>query len=126
MSATDLAIVIVSIVALATVATLVAVVIQLRLTTQKLATTLEEVRSALSDSVGHVQDLTGDLDAEMKRVGGLLDTAEAVSARANTLSRITYGAVAKPVIKTAAVVKGTSRAARMLRKGSDALDERAG
>ena len=64
------------------------------------------------------------VDHEMVRVDGLLESAERVSARADTLSKMTYGAVAKPVIKTAAVVKGTSRAARRL-TGRD-IDEQAG
>ncbi len=126
MSATDLAAVLASVVALATVGTLVAVVFQLRRTTEELVETLDAVRVALDESVVHVQGLVGDLDYELRRVGGLIDTADKVSARADTLSRVTYGAVARPVIKTAAVVKGTGRAARMLRRGGGTLDERAG
>jgi hypothetical protein len=65
------------------------------------------------------------IDDELHRVDGLISSAERVSARADTLSRMTYGAVARPVIKTAAVVKGTSRAARRLR-GQREPDEQAG
>lgn len=125
MSATDLAAVTISMAALVAVGLVVVMVVQLRRATADLAVAVAEVRQALDHTVGRVEGRVDDIDAELSRAQGLLDTAATVTARADRLSRVTYGAVAKPVIKTAAVVKGTSRAARVLRRGIE-KDERAG
>ena len=115
----------VAVVSLATIAALTIVMTRLARAADELTSLLSEVRSTLDESVGRVSSVVDGMDAELRRVGGLVDKAETVSARAETLSRVTYSAVAKTVIKTAAVVKGTGRAARMLRRGGR-LEQRAG
>ena len=120
MTASELAAIIISIAALAAVGVAVWVVIELRRSTEVLRATVTELRDDLAAMVSHVGAQAAAVDDELRRADGLLDTAERVSARADTLSKVTYGAVARPVIKTAAVVKGTSKAARRLRRGSDA------
>ena len=119
MSVTDLAAVILAVASLFVVGLVVWLTVELRRTTDELRGTLERFRTHVDATLTHVESQAKDVDAELHRVDGLLDAAERVSARADTLSRMTYGAVAKPVIKTAAVVKGTSKAARRLRRGGD-------
>lgn len=126
MSAADLAAVVIAVAALALVGLAVVMMVQLRRSAENLAVAVDEVRLALAERMGALDDRSAAIAADMDRAGGLLDTAEKVTARADTLSRMTYGAVAKPVIKTAAVVKGTSRAARALRRGGADGDERTG
>ena len=120
MSAGDLAAVIISVAALAVAGVGVWVVVEVRRSTAELRATVEHLRGQLGAEVTRIGAQADDIDAELRRADGLLDTAERVSARADTLSKVTYGAVARPVIKTAAVVKGTSKAARRLRRGGDA------
>ena len=120
MSATDLAAVIIAMASLCTVAVLVWLITDLRRTADELHRVVGEAQEQLNASLARLDDQAEAVDHELYRVDGLLDAAERVSARADTLSKVTYGAVAKPVIKTAAVVKGTSRAARRIRRGGTA------
>lgn len=124
MSATDLAIVVIVVVALGMVAVTTYLLMTLRRTTDELTDLVITLRTDIGASMQALDERSDEIAAELDRVDGLVDTAERVSARADTLSKMTYGAVAKPVIKTAAVVKGTGRAAKRLR-GRE-IDEQAG
>ncbi len=119
MSATDLAAVVIAIAALFVVGALVWIIIELRRTAEQLRASLERFDTHVATSIENLNTQSQDVDDELRRIGGLIDSAERVTARADTLSRVTYGAVARPVIKTAAVVKGTSKAARRLKRGAD-------
>lgn len=125
MTATDLATVIVAIVALGVTATAVVLIMTLRRATDEVRSLAAALRHDVDAMMADLDDRAGAIENEMARVDGLVESAERVSARADTLSKMTYGAVARPVIRTAAVVKGTSRAARRLRGPRD-LDEQAG
>lgn len=124
MTATDLAVVVIAIAALALAGVTVAMIMILRQTTDELTELVERLRTDIAHAMDGLDVRAGEIEAELQRVDGLVETAERVTARAETLSKMTYGAVAKPVIKTAAVVKGTGRAARRLR-GRD-VDEATG
>lgn len=126
MSATDLALVVITGAALVTVGLVVWLVAELRRTADQLRDTVEQVRSQVEAHTERSAAQGDAIDQELRRANGLLDTAERVSARADTLSKVTYGAVARPVIKTAAVVKGTGRAARRLRRGADDVESDTG
>ncbi len=127
MAASDLAAIIIGVAALGATAISVIVVMQVRRATDELREVLRTLRTDVDSTVRRLEERTSAVEHEMERVDGLIDSAERVTARADTLSKITYGAVAKPVIKTVAVVRGTSRAARRLRRGSHLEgDERAG
>lgn len=117
MTATDLASVIVAFVALGITALAVVLLMSMRRTADELLVALARMNDEVDETLRRLDDQTTAVDAELHRVDGLVASAERVSARADTLSRMTYGAVARPVIRTAAVVKGTSRAARRLRGG---------
>ena len=124
MSATDLAVVIIAVAALGVTGLAVATTMGARRAADELRELATELRIDMASQMGRLDQRAEDIETELARVDGLVESAERVSARADTLSKMTYGAVAKPVIKTAAVVKGTGRAARRLRGGD--RDERAG
>ena len=125
-SATDLAIVIVSVVALASAGVVVALALSFRRAVGDLRTALEQVNEVAVPAAQELAASAERVEADLDRAGGLLDAAEIVSARADTLSKVTYRALADPVIRTAAVIKGTSTATRRLRRGSSPTDKRAG
>ncbi|MFN3216492.1 MAG: hypothetical protein ACE367_08365 [Acidimicrobiales bacterium] len=115
MSAIDLAAIVLSVTCLVMIAVATLVTVRLRSALGEVRELIDEVRSEASEISGRLDAQAAAVDSELHRIDGLVDRAERVSARADTLSRMTYGAVARPVIKTAAVVKGTSRAAQRLR-----------
>ncbi len=127
MSATDLAATVIAVAALGVIAVAVALIMTLRRTTDELGEVLATLRTDIARTLERLEGQADAIDTELSRVDGLVESAERISARADTLSRVTYGAVARPVIRTAAVVKGTTRAARLLRRSpGDPVDEQAG
>lgn len=115
MSAIDLAAVVLSVTCLALIAVATLVVVRLRGALAEVRGLIGEIRAEAEATSVRLDAQAEAVETELHRVDGLVERAERVSARADTLSRMTYGAVARPVIKTAAVVKGTSRAAQRLR-----------
>lgn len=116
MSAADLVIVIVAVVSLATVGVLVGVIVAFRRAIVELGQTLSHIRDEVIPAVNDLQAASAQAVADLERVDGLVAQAESVQARADKLSRITYRAVADPVIRTAAVLKGTRHASRRIRR----------
>ena len=116
MSAADLVIVIVAVVSLATVGVLVGVIVAFRRAIVELGGTLDHIRDEVIPAVNDLQAASARAVADLERVDGLVAQAESVQARADKLSRITYRAVADPVIRTAAVLNGTSHATRRIRR----------
>lgn len=115
MSSTDLAVIIVVIVAFVAVAAAVAVVLSVREASRDLRAVLVELRSSTLPAVRAIEADQAAVRDELERASGLLDRVDQVTARAEGISRVTYRAIADPVIKTAAVLRGTSRAGRRLR-----------
>lgn len=115
MSAMDLAAVILAVTCLALIAVATLVIVRLRSSLAEVRALIDQVRADARDISRRLDAQADSVDRELHRIDGLVERADRVSARAETLSRLTYGAVARPVIKTAAVVKGTSRAAQRLR-----------
>ena len=74
---------------------------------------LDELRSTTSDARRAVSEARDDLD----RFDRVLGSAEAVSSvvQRSGASRVTKAALSAPVIKTAAIATGTTRAVRRLR-----------
>jgi hypothetical protein len=65
-----------------------------------------------------VDDLTTTVaraGSELERVDGLIDQAERISATVDNASRLTYKALAPPLMKTMSLVAGASRATLRLR-----------
>lgn len=109
MSASDLAAVVVVLVA-------VAAIVVLALVTASLVRTLRELRRTVDDLRAHALPLLSDLrstvvdaGAEVERVDALLDAAEAISARVDSASRLGYLAFRTPLIRFVAFWRGVGR-----------------
>lgn len=71
---------------------------------------LSEIRESTLDARDAVEDARRDLD----RFDRVLGSAEAISGAVSGTGRLTRTALSTPVIKTAAIATGTSRAVRRL------------
>lgn len=115
MTAGDLAAVIVAMVALMAVVAisvvLASLVRSLKETRRELAAFRETVGALLSTLETTIVEAQHDLE----RVDDLVGSAEALASTVDSAARVGYLAVGRPVIKTVALAKGTSRAARRLR-----------
>ena len=74
---------------------------------------LEEMRASTDDARATMAEARGDLE----RFDRVLGSAEAISGAVAGGSRVARAALSAPVIKTAALATGTSRAMRRLRRG---------
>jgi hypothetical protein len=75
---------------------------------------------ALQAAVDELRADRGRTDGELDRVDALMERADRISARVESTSKLAYGTFATPVIKALAVGRGTSEAARRLRKRNGA------
>jgi uncharacterized protein YlxW (UPF0749 family) len=74
---------------------------------------LEEMRRSTVEARSTLQEARHDLE----RFDRVLGSAEAISGAVSAGSRVARVALSTPVIKTAALATGTSRAVRRLRRG---------
>jgi hypothetical protein len=114
-TAMDLAAIVAAVTSLAAVAALTAVVMRALHTLRDLQTLVAQVQDEMLPLLFEAHDAVRSAAEETHRVDGLLDTAEAISARVDGASRAAYVALSRPVIKTAAAATGAQRAARRLR-----------
>jgi hypothetical protein len=114
-SAIDLAAVVAAVVSLVAVGVLTFATVAVLRALRELRSLIEAVRTEALPALADATAAVVDTRAEVERVEGILDAAEAVSSRIDGASRVAYLALSKPVIKTAAVATGTRRAARRLR-----------
>ena len=105
----------------AAVASLAAVV-AVSLVLSRLVRGVQATNRALADFQATVEPLLGALAAavaeaerDLERVDDLVGSAEALASTVDSAARVGYFTVGRPVIKTVALAKGTSRAARRLR-----------
>lgn len=119
MSAGDLAAVLVAISALVVIGLACVVVVSLRRTVDELDATVRDLRDRLEPATKQLVETADLLADEAQRADGVLDTIDAISARSDALSRATYKAIAEPVIRTASMIRGTSRAGRRLRNRNE-------
>jgi len=115
MSAGDLAAVLVAISSLVVIGLACVVVVSLRRTVNELDAAVRDLRDRLEPAAVQLVETADLLADEAQRADGVLDTIDALSARSDALSRATYKAIAEPVIRTASVIRGTTRAGRRLR-----------
>jgi hypothetical protein len=115
MTATDLAAVVVTVVCLAVVAVLVLAVLSLIRTVRELRLTVDQLRRSTLPMVDDLATTVSKAGEELERVDGLIDRAERISHTLDVASRLTYRAVAPPLIKTMSLVAGASRATWRLR-----------
>lgn len=116
LSASDLAVVVVT-------GTSIVAVVVLLFVLQRALVALREVRAALDTITDQVVPLVDELarsvtdaNAELERVNRLVGSAESISATVDATSKLAYRALSAPVIKTVAMTSGASRAAKRLRK----------
>ncbi len=119
MSAGDLAAVLVAISSLVVIGLACVVVVSLRRTVRELDAAVRDLRDRLEPATVQLVETVDLLADEAQRADGVLDTIDAISARSDALSRATYKAIAEPVIRTASVIRGTSRAGRRLRSRNE-------
>ncbi|MBT5140301.1 MAG: DUF948 domain-containing protein [Acidimicrobiaceae bacterium] len=115
MSAVDLAAVIVTIVCLVAVAVLVIAIQALVRTLRELRITVDELRSNTLPMVDDLRTTVNKANEELDRVDDVIGRAERITATVDVASRLTYKAMAPPLIKTLSFVKGAGRARRALR-----------
>ncbi len=84
--------------------------LELRTLTENTRPLLAEIRESTLDARDAVEDARRDLD----RFDRVLGSAEAISGAVSGTGRVTRTALSTPVIKTAAIATGTSRAVRRL------------
>ncbi len=115
MSAVDLAAVVVTVICLAVVVVLVLAVLSLIRTARELRLTIDQLRRSTLPMVDDLATTVARAGDELERVDGLIDRAERISNTVDAASRLTYRAVAPPLIKTISFVAGASRATWRLR-----------
>jgi hypothetical protein len=116
LSATDLAVLVVT-------GTSIAAVVVLLFVLQRALAALRDVRATLDTITDQVVPLVDELarsvtdaNTELERVNRLVGSAESISATVDATSKLAYRALSAPVIKTVAITSGASRAAKRLRK----------
>ena len=115
MSAVDLAAVVVTVICLAVVVVLVLAVLSLIRTARELRLTIDQLRRSTLPMVDDLATTVAQAGDELERVDGLIERAERISNTVDAASRLTYRAVAPPLIKTISFVAGASRATWRLR-----------
>lgn len=105
MSGGELAVVLASVAVVVAVAVLGAVGVSLSRSLRELRRLLGEIRRDLLPAVERIEEASGRVTGEVQRVGGLLDVAEAVSERAESLSRVTYRALVEPFAAVASLFR---------------------
>ena len=103
MSGGELAVVLASVAVVVALAALSALAVGLNRSLKDLRRLLGEIRRDVLPAVRRIEEASGAVSGEVQRVGGLLDVAEAVSERAESLSRVTYRAVVEPIATVAAL-----------------------
>jgi predicted PurR-regulated permease PerM len=115
MTAWELATILVAIAALLVIAALVNLVLKLRTVILDLNEMASKVQSVVDRVSTRLEGQVNEIENEYHRVDGLIDAAEKITARANFLSQLTYGVITKPIIRIGSLLRGTFRAAKVLK-----------
>ncbi len=115
LSATDMVLVVVTVVSILTVASMVAVLLHLLSTVRRLTAALGDLTEQAIPLMDELAESLAEANAELARVDRLVGSAESISATVDATSKLAYRALSAPVIKTVAVTSGASKAARRLR-----------
>lgn len=116
MSGADVAAIIVAIASVVAVVLLVVALVAITRTLAAMRLTVEQLRRETLPVVNELHRTVTTANVELERLGGLLETAQSVSATVDSASHLLYLAVSNPLIKAMAVATGTARAARALRR----------
>jgi len=120
MSGSDLALVAVVVVALGATAALTVAVVQLRSSVAELERMIERFSVDVLPIVTQSADSADRASAQVQRLEDILGVAAAMTDTMDSATATTVRVLSNPVIKTAAVAKGTRRAARRLASKGDA------
>lgn len=116
LTAQDVAVVTVVVVCVLAVAVLAVVVVHLLRVAHALRTELAAIQLRADAALDELATTVADAQEQLERVDDLVGSAEALAATVDGAARVGYLTVGKPVIKTVAFAKGTSRAARRIRR----------
>lgn len=117
LSATDLALVVVTGCSVVAVVAVLYALQRVLATVRAVRTTLDEVNARAVPLLEELAVSMADANEELARIDRLVGSAESISATVDATSKLAYRALSAPVIKTVAVTSGASRAARRLRDG---------
>jgi hypothetical protein len=109
MSAGDLAVVLVTVLAVGSFVVLVVAAQSLLRTSRELRAALDDLRDEALPLVAELRGTVAEAGAEVERVDELIGTAEAISARVDAASRLGYLAFRAPLIKVMAFLRGIVR-----------------
>lgn len=115
MSATELAAVMLAMVALVATAALAVVCGRLVRLTRSLQATLDEVRADMPAATSELADAAARAARQVDRLEDLIHTTASITEKVDTATQATFRVLSNPVIKGAALASGTGRAARRLR-----------
>lgn len=115
LSAQDLGLVVVVVASLGAVVAITVVLASLVRTLRAARAELAEFQTRADELLVELSGTVGDAQHDLERVDDLIGSAEALAATVDGAARVGYLTVGKPVIKTVALAKGTSRAARRIR-----------
>ncbi len=115
LSAQDVAVLVAVGVSLAAAVAISLVTASLVRTVRVLRDELAEFRVRSDEVLAELHETVDVARADLERVDDLVGSAEALAATVDGVAKVGYFTVGKPVIKTVALAKGTSRAARRMR-----------
>ncbi len=118
MSALDLAAVILAIVALVAVAAMAVVCWRLLAGMRELRAAIATFEETATKGADELSRSARDAAHQVDRLDDLIRTTGHITDTVDSATQATFRALSNPVIKTAAIASGTSRAAKRLRRGT--------
>lgn len=126
MSALDLVVILLGVLALGATVALTSTVLRLRRVADEVEVSRRELDAAREVFAVESAEALAELHATVRRAGrqvdeveALVDVANAIGERVDSATEVTYRALTSPVIRTVALASGTRRAARRLRARHD-------
>jgi hypothetical protein len=111
----DLAAVLTALVVIGVVAVLSVATWSLLRTMRELSAAVDELRELTMPMVRDLRTTVSQATTDLARVENIIDRAETITATVDSASRLTYRAVAPPIIRTMSLMAGARRAGRRLR-----------
>jgi hypothetical protein len=115
MSASDLAAIVVTGCSIVAVVAVLFALQRTLATLRRVGRTLDELEERALPLVDELEATVEGANGELERMERLVGSAESISATVDATSKLAYRALSAPVIKTAALTSGASKAARRLR-----------
>jgi predicted PurR-regulated permease PerM len=123
-SATDIVLIITTIVSLAAIAALAVTVSQLRLVVRSLRKELQSFRETVQPAAERLDASAKGASRQVDRLDNLIGAAGSLTETVDGATASAVRALSNPVIKTAAVARGTKKAARRLTKSDSNGEDR--